>query len=305
MAEICKTAILYRFFLAYLKSPRIRVSKLHRDHSPYKVRNSTINLLKQGKENSVLIGPFLYCNSGIEVELIKKLKDPFYLMLQLRNDPSITKIVMMMGEYSLLVFRRGANMLKFAAATNPCFPSDHRIQHMNPRRCGKLPCDLYPEKWDHLDWDIYNEMIDPNVSFPKISSKFKDVSWRTIRDRYNRIVNDCKVWMEFFPSGKKSYSQVFFTFKTDYEIGVKEELEKINRTSYLYKVGETLLLTLFLDNNMQQYAFLKLQKRGLIRDLTVSIPLRYWEKISPAGPHQSHPRHRVDELLRGVQKARL
>jgi hypothetical protein len=148
-------------------------------------------------------------------------------------------------------------------------------------------------------------MIDPNVSFPKISSKFKDVSWRTIRDRYNRIVNDCKVWMEFFPSGKKSYSQVFFTFKTDYEIGVKEELEKINRTSYLYKVGETLLLTLFLDNNMQQYTFLKLQKRGLIRDLTVSIPLRYWERASPAGPHQSHPRHRVDELLRGVQKARL
>ena len=65
------------------------------------------------------------------------------------------------------------------------------------------------------------------------------------------------------------------TLKTDYEIGILSELKKLNRSSYVYKFDETLILTLFFDRHLEIDSFLKLHKKGLIHDLRVSYPLRF------------------------------
>ena len=304
MSKIKKKETAYRFFSAYQEDPRVKIKKLHSLQDIYKNRASTLEFIKRVRKRKVIVGPSLFCNTGIEVDLLINTKDAYLLFLKLRKIPSVTTLVTFLGEHSLLIFRLGASTLKFGEAVHPTYPSKFRTHHIMPTRKGSLPMDPYPSRWDELDWNVYNYMRNPNISFPKVAGKL-DVTWKTVKKRFYEILKECKVWTEFFPRGKSAYSQVFLTFKTDFEVGLRDELQKLNRTSILYKVGNTILLTLYLDNNLEMYTFLKLEKKGLIQDLKVSIPVRYWSKLRPVDPMESHPRHQVAQLLQGVQRANL
>ena len=119
-------------------------------------------------------------------------------------------------------------------------------------------------------------MRTPTISYSKVGRI--SVSWMTIRRRFQEI-KDCKVLIAFFPREYKGHSRLLATFKTDYEIGLEKALKKVDRSSYLWKFDEKIILTLFIDNYNDATARLsELEDRGLIVDLYVSTPIRYFVK---------------------------
>ncbi len=304
MPKISERETLYRFFTEYQEKVRVKDSQLHILQDKYKNIASTKKLIEKARKKRIIMGPFIYCNSGIEVDLLTDVENEYYLFLKLRHDPSVASLWTFFGEHSLMVIRNGASTLKYAEAICPVYPSKFHVQHIKIEKEGKLPVDEYPKNWEDLDWEIYNLMRNPSVSLPKVAGRL-DISWKTVKERFQKLLKDCKVWTEFFPNGKSSYSPIFLCFKTEYELGLREQLQKLDRTSIIYKVGETILLTLYLRNNLELYSFLRLKKEGSIHELKVSIPLRHWTKFRRVGPKVDHPRFPVDELLRNLQMASL
>jgi hypothetical protein len=123
-------------------------------------------------------------------------------------------------------------------------------------------------------------MRDASTSFGKVGGKL-GVPWQTVRDHFNKIVDDCKPWIIFLPKGYDNYQQAYLMFKTDYEVGLREELQKLDRTSIIWKFNDTILLHLFLDETLfklhRHYQnFFNLKKEGIIHDLHVSIPIGWY-----------------------------
>jgi hypothetical protein len=272
---------LYHMYLTYLTKPRLSNTELHRLHSPYKAAITTSYLLKKAREEFIFVGPFIYCNSGITVDFVHDSDDPLTLLDQAKKDPAVTRAVTLYGEYAFLCFKKGATFLTYAEVISPTLHSDFRMADIELTEKGSLPVDPYPRCWDELDWKIYHLMRNPNISYPKVSAQLgREVTWKTVATRYKKIVESCKVMMGFFPHGMNFYSQTFLTFKTGYEVNLREELQKLDRTSYLYKIKDTILLNLFLDNTAELNIFVKLRKEGLIYDLKVSIPVSFWTPFS-------------------------
>jgi hypothetical protein len=274
---------LYLFYLKFIEYPRIKYSKLHELQNIYKAKRSTGLFVRDALDKRIITSPIIYCNSGIDVEIKfqNEIEDPIGYIDSVKNDPAVTRAVALFGEHSFLCFKKGASILTFAEAVTPTLNSDFKLEDIELKEKGSLPVDPYPRCWDDLDWKIYDLMRNPRVSFPKISGKLKsegefDFTWKTVATRYEKIMNDCKVLVAFFPKGMNNYSQTFVTLKTDYEQNLRKELQKLDRTTYLYKIGDTILLNLFLDNNIEHRVFVELKKKGLIRDLHVSIPVHFW-----------------------------
>jgi hypothetical protein len=276
---------LYHFYLNFSVDPRISNKKLHRCQTIYKSEKSTSLFINDAFRRKIIISPTIYCNSGIDAEIYfhGEIEDPIGEVELSKNDKEVTRAVALFGEHSFLCFRKGASILTYAEAITPTLESDYRISDMELTEKGKLPIDSYPNCWDELDWKIYDLMRNPRVSFSQISGKLKmegfDVTWKTVENRYKKIVKDCKVWVSFFPGGMQSYSQTFLTFKTDFECSLRKELQKMDRTSYLYKIENRILLNLFLENNIEHRIFVELKKKGLIRDLHVSMPVHFWTPL--------------------------
>ena len=130
-----------------------------------------------------------------------------------------------------------------------------------------------PRNWDELDWKIFVERRNPLESSVQIGKKL-GVTFQTVLTRYKNILRDCTIWIPFFPLGYSHYVPYVVTFKTDYEIAILSELKKLDRSNYLYKIDNTLILTLFFDKHLEIDSFLNLHKKGLIHDLRVSYPVR-------------------------------
>lgn len=278
MKKIDSTEVLYRIFLEYKKIPRIHPNQLHRLHSPYKAKATTANLITTARKNRVLIGPYLYCNSGISCELYDSVEDPLALMESCKKDVRTTRAVILCGGHSFIHFTKGASLLTYSEAITPTLKSDFSVEDIDLHEKGNLPIDPYPPCWDDLDWKIYDLMRDPNIPFRVIGEK-AGVSWKTVETRFKKIRKDCKTVIAFFPKGYKGYWQTFVTFETEYEVNLRDELQKLDRTTYIYKVGNTVILNLFLDDGTEHYAFLKLKKEGLITNLKISIPVHFWTPL--------------------------
>ena len=283
MVKKSSLEVLYLFYLEFIENPRIHYTKLHELQDKYKAKRSTSKFIKDAIDKEIIISPIIYCNSGIDVEikLQNKINDPIGYLETCKNDPLVTRAIALFGEHSFLCFRKGASILTYAEAIKPSLNSTFKIKDIELKEKGKLPADPYPHCWDELDWEVYHSMRNPRVSFGKISGKLKsqgkfDATWKTIETRYKKILNDCKVLTAFFPIGMSNYSQTFLTLKTEYEFSLRKELKKLDRTTYLYKMGDTILLNLFLDNNIEHRVFVELKKKGLIRDLHVSMPVHFW-----------------------------
>ena len=280
MEEIPQIRTLYRFVSAYYKNPRISMRELHKKYSHYKQRRSTTDLLKAALNNNIIMGPRIWCNSGIDVELHKGLDDPFQFLEENRERPEMTYIAALIGNLSAFCLKKGASILQYAETVLPSYPARKTLDQITLKEKGELPSDKYPHGWDQLDWDVYEAMRNPLVSFADVGSQL-GVSWHTVKDRFRKIVTDCKTWILFLPKGYDNYQQTYLMFKTEYEFNLREELQKVDRTSILYKFDNTLLLHLYLDKaflKLHRYyrLFFKLKKEGLIHDLHVSTPLEWY-----------------------------
>ena len=180
------------------------------------------------------------------------------------------------GAHTLLIFRRGANMLTHAEAVKPSFPKKKEFFEINPVGIGELPNDPYPKGWDELDWKIYEYMKYLRFSYVQVGRKL-DVSWQTVKNHFKKILPECKTWNSFFPRGLMNYYHVFLTFTTDYEIGLIEELKQLDRTTFIYKSGGIFLLYGAMDNYRGIERFWNMEKEGKIHDLRVSNPIQWYK----------------------------
>jgi hypothetical protein len=63
--------------------------------------------------------------------------------------------------------------------------------------------------------------------------------------RFRDILKICHIWIPFFPNGYSNYAKYIISLKTDYETGLVKELKRLDRSSYVYKTNDAILLTLF------------------------------------------------------------
>lgn len=270
----------YAFMTAFDENPRLSLKELHKRCSPYQTVASTSALLKRAQDSLVFIGPRLFINAHFDVILVKReeadIDTTFELYNRTVSDPKVHYAILLAGAHVLLAFRKGATLLTFAEALRPTYPSPVTISDINPQEIGEIERDIYPKNWNELDWAVYEYTKYPEFSFRKVGEQL-NVSWQTVNEHYKKIARDCKTWHSFFPKGQMNYYHAFLTFESDFEIGIKDELQKLDRTSFLYKAEKILLLYLMLDDQRQINRFYELEKQGIIHDLRVSSPIQ-WHK---------------------------
>ncbi len=272
--SISKTA--YDIFLEYLRDPRVKKKKIHEKISPYKTRVWTRKLLKEIMGTELIYGPRIWVNRGYEVLFKKNMdEDPLVVYNRYKRNPKVTYIMALEGAYSFFVLKRGASILKSAISVIPSYPGEKEIRGIELTEKGELPRSCYPSDWDEFDWKVYQYMRDPTVSFGKVAGEI-GIAWPTVKKHYQKIMNDCTLWMGFFPKGYSAYFQSLLAFKTKYEISLYNELAKIDRSSYIFKYDNRILLHMFHNNNFEYYRFAELRKEGKIEDLKISFPVKYF-----------------------------
>lgn len=265
------------------RDPHISLTKYHRKYSPYRRYNTTTRIIKKASENKVMNGPIIYCNSGINVILTKTDESPLKLFKEKKDDHRTTRTMALGGEWSFLWFHKGASTLRYFNTILPSYPPKMDLKSFYFDEEGNLKDDPYPLGWDETDWNIYDEMrMARNVSFLEVSKKL-NVSRITIKKRFEKILRQCKVLISFFPLGYHGYDYLLLTLKTKYEIGLEKALEKLDRSTFLYKYKDMIILVLFTSPEPQTYnnvtnRFQELEELGIIHDLRVSIPMR-WHSI--------------------------
>jgi hypothetical protein len=270
----------YEFMSVFENNPRISFKKLHRDYSNYRAESATADLLRRAKAHQILLGPRIYVNAGTDVEIIKledlDEEDLCEKWETIKSNSKVTYATMLCGGHRFIIFKRGATVLTYAESIKPSYPGKKQIEEISPTKKGKLSIDPYPKRWDELDWKIYRLMGNPRVSFVDVGKKL-EISWQTVKNHYLKIIKDCRVWQSFFPKGLSNYYHLYSTFETDYEVGLRNELKNIDRTTYLFKFENTVIMYACLDN---ERAFcrrlLKMEKEGIVRNLRVSIPMKWY-----------------------------
>ena len=270
--------IIHNFGRELLTTPRIPVATFHRTYKPYRRRKTTDDLIRDAFHEKLLLGPYLFCNNNLEVYLLEGDDIPFGLYEEKKKNPKTTTVSVMSGDWKLLWICRGASTLEYANVIYPTYPGVSKLENLTLNQKGKIMRDPFPHCWDDLDWKIYNEMRSiRKYSLVKIGEKL-GYSWKTIGKRFRKIMEQCKILLSFFPDGYLFYDDVLLTFETKYEIGLENALQYIDRTTYLWKLGDLILLMLHIPLYESQKKvlnrFAEFQEMGLIRHLKVSTPIR-------------------------------
>lgn len=197
-----------------------------------------------------------------------------------RKDKKTTFGILSHGHWPILVCKRGANTLQFhdSILPNRGIISDEKIKDIFFEEKGILPNDLYPHKWFEEHWKTYHCMESPrNTKFSE-AGKILGVSRVRAREYFLDVLKQCKIIMNFFPLGSDAYSPLLVTFKTDYETGIVKGLKKLNRTTYLYKAYNTMILIIGTTpmprtQNHLTDKFEILEEKGYIRNLHVCTPI--------------------------------
>lgn len=282
MKKIDRLNAIYRFHNAYLQKPRISGREIHKKYSPYRCRETTLSAIDDALKNQILIGPYIYCNRRESVTILKNVDNPLDLLEEKEKDPLTTYAVALCGYYSFLLFSldNAPHKLTYAEIINPSFPARMRLEELTFDRAGNLEPDPLPDSWSECDWEVYHKMRDPSIPYLKVGEEL-GISFMTVKRHFEKILKSCKPMIAFFPRGYRGYSKVFLTLQTEYEVGLREALEKLDRSSYLKKVDNTLMLTLFVDDyNAACERFKVIEKKGMIHNVRVSVPIRYYTHLS-------------------------
>lgn len=265
-----------RQYVSYcVEKKNVSPTKFHHSLKPYSRKQSTFDLLRKARREMVIFEPRLLCLPDISVNLVEYRGAPLIdLYEEKKKDPNVTYVMVLTGAYSLIYFSYGKRILKFVTCTTPSYPATIHFDEIDPAQHGKgsLKEMPKPEGWDDLDWGVYRERKNPKRSSVKVG-KVLGVSFDTVLTRFRNILEVCQIWMPFFPNGYHNYAKYVLTFKTDYETGILKELRRLDRSSYVYKADDTLILTLFFDRHLEIDRFLKLEKEGIIHDIRVSFPV--------------------------------
>ncbi|MGC1121166.1 MAG: hypothetical protein WBA22_08730 [Candidatus Methanofastidiosia archaeon] len=272
--------ITYQLFLHCLENPRLKLKDFHDSHTTYKALSATLGLYRRALQRGIITKPELYCNCGVSVELQKNQENQLELLKKCKGDPKVTYAMALCGDWSFLRIYHGASDLVFSDRVVPTYPGVLDPDTISFDEKGQLGMDPYPHAWDEIDWEVYYLMKDSTTSFTEATRRSKregnGLTRSTIKNHYEKIVKDCKIQMSFFPKGYSNYSYVLLTFNTEYEIGLHRALKKMDRTSYLWKTRDLIILTLFVDHyNRTVKKWKEMEENGLIRNLKVSIPNRY------------------------------
>ncbi|MGD2250946.1 MAG: hypothetical protein PVF58_21315 [Candidatus Methanofastidiosia archaeon] len=266
------------------KNPRASFSAINRNLKLYERDSSLIDLVRKSLKRSVITGPFLYANTGIDVKLAQDGVNSRKLYFDALKNENTTLVMELDGkDLSLIHFKYGASALQFFDAILPnSYNSNCEFLenfNINEDEKGKLKRDPYPHGWDKLDWRIYWELHDLRVKFLDIARKL-DLTVATVSKRFKEIFKESKALITFFPFGIKNYNYQVTKFKTDYELGIISALKTLNQTTYVYKAYEKLILVFFLPPDGQSVnkftrQFREMEEIGLIRNLCISTPFRY------------------------------
>ena len=171
----------------------------------------------------------------------------------------------------------GNRFLKYADCIIPTYPGlkDFNKIDLSQYKKEKISEISEPKNWDNLHWGVYKFRKNPLRSSLKVGDDL-NISYRTVLNKYNEILKDCKMWIPFFPNGYKNYTKFVLTLKTDYEVGLLKELKKLDRSSYVHKTNDTLILILFFDRELEIDSFLKMEKNGIVYDLRISFPVHFY-----------------------------
>ena len=247
----------------------------------YESDNALRWLISDAFKMGIISKPEILCNTGVSVEFLKPCGNQLKLLKECKKDPKTTYAIALCGDWDFVRVKKGASDLRFADRVIPAYPSEVTPHEISFNKKEKLKNDPYPHRWDEIDWEVYYIMKDPSISYIDAVRKSKKegmgLNRKTIIRHFEKILKSCKIQMNFFPRGYKGYEQVFLTFRTEYEIGLYESLKKLDRTSFLWKVQDFIVLNLFVDRYCATVRhFKEMEENGLIRDLKVSIPNRHY-----------------------------
>ncbi len=285
MVKSSTLKVLYEYVIYSTRVGRSPVTDFQKKCFPQKRRKTISNQISQYEED-IFFAPRLFALQNTIVTMIPFEGMPALEALEKdKRNLSVYHSMALVGSYSLISFRRekdpdGTNILTYAESIVPTYPSKYSTEDINLSTYTqeKLPVMRKPLNWDDLDWGIYHKMNNPNQP-SNIVAKELGLSHTTVLDRFYRIQKDCSIWMPFFPRGYSNYNQFVIQLKTEYEKGLRNELQKLDRSAYIYKINDFLLLHLFLEVNKDLGFLLDLEKKGLIHSPSVSIPLRYHNRF--------------------------
>jgi hypothetical protein len=282
--------LLLHYCHAVRKRPKVSISSFHREYGLYSRLASTISTIDKAYERKVITGPFLFVNSGIEVQLIHDVDNSLEFFEKCKKEERTTFAVISHGYWPILWCKKGANTLQYHDSILPSRNngpiSDRKVDKIFFEEKGTLPVDKYPHAWFEEQWKTFQCLNSPReVTFREAAKKLgKDlgVTWVMVREYFLDILKQCKVITNFFPLGTEAYGPLLVTFKTDYETGIVKGLRTLNRTTYLYKAENTIILFLCISptpraQNHITGKFHNLEEMGVIRDLHISTPFN-WHK---------------------------
>jgi hypothetical protein len=281
MSEFKNLSTVYLYFLNIMKNPHLSFKEFYKMQSAYQSIDGVYTLIRNALKLHIISPPEIFCNTGVTFEFLKPCGNQLELLKECRKDPKTTYAIALCGDWDFVRVRKGASDLRFADRVIPNFPSEIDPCEISFDEKGKLKEDLYPHGWDEIDWEVYHLMKIPSISYTDAIRESKKngtgLARKTIKAHFGKILNDCKLRMNFFPKGYRGYEQIFFTFRTEYEVGLYDALKKLDRTSFLWKVQDFIVLNLFVDHYCATVRnFKELEENGLIRDLKVSIPNRHY-----------------------------
>jgi hypothetical protein len=275
--------LLLNYCRAVRENPVIPFSVFHGRYSTYSRKKSTIDLIRKGYFKSVVTGPILFANAGIEVFLSNDSSNSKELFEECKKDEKTTLALILHGYWTNFQCKRGASTLQYhdTILPNSARFSDEKDKDLLVDIKGKLPDDPYPKRWHDLHWKIYYSMKHPrNKTYREVGKEIKS-SWVTVRKYFLEVLTQCKIISNFFPLGIEAYSPLFVTFKTDYEIGIIRALKTLRNTTYLYKAEDKMMLLLCISpepraHNRFTEKFVHLEEVGLISDLHTSTPYDWY-----------------------------
>lgn len=283
-----KTSKLQRFAwtvaVSMRSDPRIPTLEIHRNQDLYKNRGTTEQRLRQILEKKIIQGPFLYTPQfKTFANLYANVEDPFEEFSLIKECPSTSYMVLLGGVHDLFVIKEDEDDMSYIVR-NIWFTegglgkSERNLQFVEKE--GYL--DEHFDALSKKESVMYEHLRRARKSYRTVAEEV-GVSWMTVRNYYEKIMGKVKVLVAFFPDGYSSYNYLLMDFSTDYEIGIKEMLEQLPTTSYIFSLesletGERELATVLFvyDVNLMTRFFKYLQKEKKIRNLKISIPARFY-----------------------------
>jgi len=80
MAKPGKSYALYQFAKVLRTNPRYERLKFHRFLSPYKTKDASYNFVNRAFDRNIIVGPFLYCNYGFTVSIVRDDVNPLKIL---------------------------------------------------------------------------------------------------------------------------------------------------------------------------------------------------------------------------------